>query len=237
MKHAAKPLFQEVPEILRDRTIRRMIIARFALNLIGMMAGGISMLTVKRGYGISDGKALIFVLIQYAASSLMSPVFSKLAAKIGPRRTVMVSFMHSAAIITLWCAAPSQSSMIYPMMIFFIAGSGMIAAWNSVGPYFLLAVPEAKRTSTSVCISIFDGALAGLCSMCITPQLLRLGAYLADGAPGVERYRIYYFLTIPVYIIGIFAVRLLVPLSDEKRHKFAAYRRWIMMQIHSVSFR
>ena len=233
MKHAAKPLLKEVPEILRDRTIRRMIAARFALNLLGMMAGGISMLTVKRGYGISDGRALVYVLILYAVSSLMSPLYAKLSDKIGPRRTVLISYMHSALIIAIWIVAPAEPSFIYPMIAFFVGASGLIAAWNSVGPYFLLAVPEAKRTSTSVCISIFDGALAGLCSMCLTPQLLRLGARLACDAPGVERYRIYYMLTIPVFIAGFFIVWNMVPLSQDKRNRFTAYRRWIMMQAHS----
>ena len=231
MKHAAKPLPDDIRGILRDRTIMRMIAARFALNLLGMMAGGISMLTVKRGYGISDGQALIFVLSQYTASSVMSPVFSKLAARIGPRRTVLVAFLHSGLIILLWCFAPKEYHLIYPLAIFFVFGSTTIAAWNSVGPYFLLAVPEEKRTSTSVCTSFFDGALSGLCAMCIAPQLLRLGAYLAAGEPGLLRYRIYYMLTIPFFIVGFFVVRMLVPLSDEKRHRLVTYRRWIMMRV------
>ena len=233
MKHAAKPLWEDIRKIMRDRTILRMIAARFALNLLCMMAGGISMLTVKRGYGISDGQALIFVLSQYMASSLMSPAFSRLAAKIGPRRTVLVAFMHSGLIITLWCLAPKEYHIIWPLVIFFVVGSTTIAAWNSVGPYFLLAVPEEKRTSTSVCASVFDGALAGLCAMCIAPLLLRLGAHLAAGEPGILRYRIYYMLTIPFFVAGFFVVRLMVPLSDEKRHRLTAYRRWIMMQIRS----
>ena len=210
-----------------------MIAARFTLNLLGMMTGGISMLTVKRGYGIRDGQALIFVLSQYTASSLMSPVFSRLAAKIGPRRTVLVAFLHSGLIISLWCLAPREYHLIWPLAIFFVVGSTTIAAWNSVGPYFLLAVPEEKRTSTSVCTSFFDGALAGLCAMCIAPLLLRMGAHLAAGEPGIQRYRIYYMLTIPFFIAGFFVVRMLVPLSGEKRHRLVIYRRWIMMQIHS----
>jgi len=233
MKHAAKPLWGDIRQIMRDRTILRMIAARFTLNLLSMMVGGISMLTVKRGYGISDGQALIFVLSQYAASSLMSPVFSRLAAKIGPRRTVLVAFMHSGVIITLWSLAPKVYHPVWPLVIFFVFGSTTIAAWNSVGPYFLLAVPEEKRTSTSVCASFFDGALAGLCAMCIAPLLLRLGTHLAAGEPGILRYRIYYMLTIPFFIAGFFIVRLMVPLSDEKRHRLIAYRRWIMMQIRS----
>ena len=232
MKHAAKPLWPEIRRLIRDRMIRRMIAARFTVNLIGMMAGGISMLTVKRGYGISDGQALIFVLCQYIASSAMSPVFAKLSAKIGPRRTILLTFMHSGLIILLWCLAPAKCHFIYPMAIFFVVGSSTIAAWNSVGPYFLLAVPEEKRTSASVCTSFFDGALAGLCAMCIAPQLLRLGAYLADGEPGLLRYRIYYLLTIPFFVAGVFVVRRIVPLSDEKRRRFETYRRWIILQIH-----
>ena len=233
MKHAAKPLRSEIPRILRDRTIMRMIAARFTINLLGMMAGGISMLTVKRGYGVSDGKALIFVLSQYTASSLMSPVFSRLSDRIGPRRTIMLTFLHSGLIILMWCLAPAKCHMIYPLAIFFVVGSSTIAAWNSIGPYFLLAIPEEKRTSASVCVSFFDGALAGLCAMCISPQLLRLGAFLADGAPGLTRYRIYYLLTIPFFVAGFFVVRLLVPLSDEERRRLTAHRSRIMMQIHS----
>ena len=181
---------------------------------------------------VSDGQALIFVLSQYTASSLMSPVFSRLAAKIGPRRTVMAAFLHSGLIILLWCLAPGKYHLVYPLAIFFVVGSTTIAAWNSVGPYFLLAVPEDKRTSTSVCCSLFDGALAGLCAMCISPQLLLLGERLAAGAPGLLRYRIYYMLTIPFFVAGFFLVRRLVPLSDEKRHRLVIYRRWIMMQTH-----
>lgn len=232
-QHAAKPLLKDLPMLLRDRVILRMIAARFTVNFSGMLAGGISMLTLKRGYGVSDGKALIFVLCQYAASSLMSPVFSRLCAKIGPRRTAMLAFLHSAAIAVLWCAAPAKLHLVYPMAIFFVIGSSTIASWNSVGPYFLLAVPEEKRTSSSVCISFFDGALAGVCAMCVAPLLLRLGANLAGGEPGLLRYRIYYMLTIPHLIAGFFIVRMLVPLSDEKRHRLATYRRWIMMRVHS----
>ena len=233
MKHAAQPLREDIRKIFRDRMIRRMIAARFAVNLLGMMSGGLSMLAVKRGYGISDGQALIFVLSQYTASSAMSPVFSRIAAKIGPRRTIMIAFMHSGLIILLWCLAPTEYHLLYPLAIFFVFGSTTIAAWNSMGPYFLLAVPEDKRTSTSVCTSLFDGALAGLCAMCIAPPLLRLGAYLAADAPGILRYRIYYLLTIPLFVAGFFVVGMLVPLSDEKRHRLVTYRRWIAMQIRS----
>ena len=131
----------------------------------------------------------------------------------------------------MWCLAPKEYHLIWPLVIFFVFGSTTIAAWNSVGPYFLLAVPEEKRTSTSVCASFFDGALAGLCAMCIAPLLLKLGAHLADGEPGILRYRIYYMLTIPFFIAGFFVVRRLVPLSCEKRHRLVTYRRWIMTQI------
>ena len=233
MRHAAKPLAEDVRNILRDRTILRMIAARFAINLVGMLSGGVSMLTVKRGYGISDGQALVFVLSQYIGGSLMSPVFSNLSSRIGPRRTVLIAFLHSGAIIALWCLAPARYDIVWPLVIFFVIGSSAIANWNSVGPYFLLAVPEEKRTSTSVCVSFLDGALAGLCAMGIAPQLLRLGAHLAAGEPGIQRYRIYYMLTIPFFVAGFFVVRRLVPLSDEKRHRLIVYRRWIMMQVRS----
>ena len=191
------------------------------------------MLALKRGYGVRDGQALVFVLSQYIGASLMSPVFSKLASRIGPRRTVLVAFMHSGAIIALWCLAPASCNIVLPLVIFFLIGSSAIASWNSVGPYFLLAVPEEKRTSTSVCVSFLDGALAGLCAMGIAPQLLRLGERLAGGAPGLTRYRIYYLLTIPFFAAGFFVVRRLVPLSSEKRRRLVIYRRWIMMQIHN----
>ena len=59
------------------------------------------------------------------------------------------------------------------------------------------------------------------------------GAFLADGAPGLTRYRIYYLLTIPFFVAGFFVVRLLVPLSDEERRRLTAHRSRIMMQIHS----
>ena len=49
----------------------------------------------------------------------------------------------------------------------------------------------------------------------------------------VERYRIYYMLTIPVFIAGFFIVRRMVPLTQDKRNRFTAYRRRIMMLVHS----
>ncbi|MGN1364818.1 MAG: MFS transporter, partial [Victivallis vadensis] len=121
-RSARRPILPELKNILGAVTIRRQIMAGFMVNLGVIMLVPVSMLALKRGYGVSDTDALMFALVQFTACAVMSFLSGKVAAVIGPRKTILIGYILLLSIGVLWLVAPASLNGFYMALPFFFAG-------------------------------------------------------------------------------------------------------------------
>ena len=204
---ARHPLSEDILQILRSPAIRRMILGRICTNLCLLMTTGISILAMKRGYGISDFEALGFSLILYAAKSLGSPLCSLLADRIGARQALQAFFLCSAAAAPLWIFAPQNYCLLHALSLFILLGLGDCGAEIGKGLYFLQCVPQKLQTSASVIVSLFDGALTGLLAIALNALILKGGEALTAESPmALAKYQMYYRLALPFLAFAFWGV-------------------------------
>ncbi|MFA6930602.1 MAG: MFS transporter [Lentisphaeria bacterium] len=216
---ARKPFLSEFYALIRTSSLRQQILSGFIINFSFIMIMSVSMLTLKRGYGVSDRQALIASLLQFSGSILFSNSVAKLARWIGPRRVMLAAYIAFCGICCLWIVCPAKLSWIYVGMIFFLIGAAYVAQINSILHYFLQTIPEARRIVASMIISVSTGVGSGIAGMLMSGVLLIAAGHWQGEAADLERYRWYFVVTTILLLPGILGIRKLAPLPDEKRSK------------------
>ncbi len=206
---ARKPIFSEMQLAWRNPFFRSQLLTGFVLNLSGILTGPIGMLTLKRGYGVSDTKALLFTLAQFALSVVMSQLMGKISGKLGPRRVVVTGFGIQISLCLFWIFAPAEFHWQYVLCPFLIGSGVGICIGNAMTHYFLQTVPVKNRVASSMTLAVATGAGAGVAGMVLAGTLVKWAGVIA-GLEGLGLYRLYFgavliFLLIP----GFFLVRTL----------------------------
>lgn len=216
---ARKPFLPEFSALIKLSSLRQQILAGFIMNTAVILIMPVSMLTLKRGYGVSDRQALLASLLQFAGSIVLSSPAAKLARLIGPRRVLQVAYLVFCAIGCLWIVCPAKLSWFYAGLIFFLIGGAYVTQVNAVLHYFLQTIPEARRIVGSMIISVCTGVGPGLAGMLISGLLLIAVEALQGEAPDLLRYRWYFVFSTILLLPGIAGIRKLAPLPDEKRSR------------------
>lgn len=206
---ARKPIFSEMRLAWRNPFFRSQLLTGFILNLSGILTGPIGMLTLKRGYGVSDTKALLFTLAQFALSVVMSQLMGKISNKLGPRRVVVTGFGIQISLCLFWIFAPAEFHWQYVICPFLIGSGVGICVGNAMTHYFLQTIPVKNRVASSMTLAVATGAGAGVAGMVLAGTLVKWAGVIA-GPEGLGLYRLYFgavllFLLIP----GFFLVRML----------------------------
>ncbi len=212
---ARRPILREFKTTLANPDLRRQLASGFTVNLGIIMMILVSMLALKRGYAVSDTAALLFAVGQFAACAVMSFVTGKIAAAIGPRKTMLHAYAAMLAIGLLWLVAPERLAGWYMMIPFLLAGGSMVSMNNSVTHYFLQTIPPENRVAASIFISVTTGAGAGIAGMLLAGILLKLCA--GDPAAPLGGYRLYFLVATLLLLPGIRVIARLTPLPVEKR--------------------
>ena len=195
-----KSLHGAIATALRNPRYRSYLKAIFLCNLMNILIAPMSMLTLKRGYGISDTGALLFTLLQIVSSIIMSQLAGILAAKIGPRKVIIAAFAALMIPVVLWIISPPEMFLPLTVLPFVVIGSTSVAFNNSGTHYFLQAVPAKNRVGAAILNAVLSGAGAGAAGMVLAGGLIRLaGALIGENSFAV--YRLYF----------IFVLLLLIP--------------------------
>ena len=213
---ARKPILDQAVKIFKKRLIRRQLAAGFANNLAIIMLVPISMLALKRGYGVSDTAALIFAIGQFAACAGVSIFSGKIAEKIGPRKTMLLAYCLMLGIGVIWICAPSHLIGICMMPVFLLCGGAQVSLNNSMIHYFLQTVVPENRVAASIFIAVATGAGAGIIGMLAAGALLKWCAPETFAAP-LDGYRLYFLLATLILLPGVWILARLTPLPKEKR--------------------
>lgn len=215
-RSAQAPLFPQLKTAFFDSTLRRQICAGFMVNLAIIMMAPIAILTMKRGYGVSDTQAILFSIVQFASSIAATQISGKITEKIGPRKVAIYSYMLIFPICLFWLFAPAAVSSVWMWGLFalpfILIGAMMVSAQNAMVHYFLMAVPKERQVASSMFISVVTGAAAGVTGMFVAGGLLKLAErFLGSGLP---MYRAYFVAAGVLFLAGLTQVVRLVPVID-----------------------
>lgn len=216
---AKKPLFGEIRKALSEEVVRKQVAGIFCTNLAIILLTPTSLMTIKRGFGVSDGNAVIFSALQWLAAIAGSFLASKVTRKLGPRRVAIITFLLILSITPLWLILTTFAGSFPRILLFLplmLAGFCFFALNNSMTHYFLQTVKEEKRVAVSLLINTASGIGAGLTALCITTTVFNsLEKYF--GPPSPETYRIYFIIAGILLLPGVMVLSSLRPLPVEKR--------------------
>ena len=206
------------------------------VNLAIIMMAPIAILTMKRGYGVSDTQAILFSIVQFASSIAATQISGKITEKIGPRKVAIYSYMLIFPICLFWLFAPAAVSSVWMWGLFalpfILIGAMMVSAQNAMVHYFLMAVPKERQVASSMFISVVTGAAAGVTGMFVAGGLLKLAErFLGSGLP---MYRAYFVAAGVLFLAGLTQVVRLVPVIDAflQEHGMEKTRSVIREVVH-----
>jgi len=220
-RSARKPLLPQLREALLDSTLTRQMWAGFMVNLSIIMLAPISILAVKRGYGVSDTRAILFSLVQFGSAIPATVLTARITEKIGPRKVIICGYFLNFAICLFWILAPAGSAVTSPWMWllfilpFIFIGTAMISMQNAMIHYFLMSVPKDRQVASSMFINVATGAAAGVTGMILAGGLLKYGArFSGPEAPPETMFRYYFALAGVIFLAGSWLVLRLAPVID-----------------------
>lgn len=214
---ARQPLWPSWRKAVHNQTLMRQIYACLTINLAVILTFPMSMLTVKRGYGISDRDALFFSLAQLAGSILLSQFVARIAKFYGPRKVLMGSYLALVLVAAAWVVGPAAASSMFLVPLFFVLGGAFVSQSNAATHYFLQSTPVEQQVNASILVSVCSGGIGGLVGLVVSGGLLQLAARLCGPQPDICRYRLYFALAAIILIPGFWLVKNLIPLPTDKR--------------------
>lgn len=215
-RSAQSPLLPQLRAAFYDPTLRRQIYAGFMVNLGIIMMAPIAILTMKRGYGVSDTQAILFSVIQFAASIAATQISGKVMEKIGPRKVAIYAYSLIFPVCLFFLAAPGTIRSVWMWGLFILPfaliGSMVVSAQNAMVHYFLMAVPKERQVASSMFISVVTGAAAGVTGMVVASGILKIAERLFGN--GLAMYRAYFVGAGVLFLAGLILVVRLVPVID-----------------------
>lgn len=207
-KSARRPLLPQLKLVFMDLTLRRQIFAEYAANVAMIMLEPVSLLALKRGYGVSDAYAVVFSVTRILAACLVSKVFGRLDERFGARKLAIYIFSLVFPVCLFWIFFPEKLSaswqiwfLLFPFMLL---GASKIAVENSFIHYFLMTVPPERQVASSMFIRTFTGVGAGLTGMLLSSVFLKGTEHLFG--KGVQMFKAYFIVSLLLCAVSIFVI-------------------------------
>lgn len=217
---AKKPLLGEIRAALKEEVIRKQVAGTFCVNLALILLTPTSLIAVKRGFGVSDGDAVFYSVVQWLSAIGGSFLASKITRKLGPRRVAILFYFLILSVVPVWGLLTVFAGYFPKILLFtpfMIAGFCFFALNNSMTHYFLQTVEEAKRVSVSLLIYTASGAGAGITALAITSSIFGILEKGYFGSVGPSTYQIYFLIAGILLLPGLLVLSALRPLPVEKR--------------------
>lgn len=191
-KNAQRPLLREIPGLLKDKVVMRQLIAGMICNMSTIFLVPISMLSLKRGYGVADGTALFYALVQFGACIGISLILSKVADRFGGRKLTIAGFYANYAVVAVWLLLPGAFHPLLSALPFLICPLCSVISNTALTQYFIHTVPPENQVAASLLIAVGTGVLAGLPGMILSSLFLKWAAMFNSAGPALMTYK-YYF--------------------------------------------
>ena len=219
-RNAKRPLLKEIPGILKNKVIMRQLIAGMICNMSIVFLVPISMLTLKRGYGVADDTALIYSIIQFGASIAISLLLSRLADRFGGRRMVIAGFYCNYIITLLWLLLPVKFNPVLAVIPFLFTAVCPVLSSTCLSQYFIHTVPPREQVAASMLIAVGTGVFAGLPGMIFSSLFLKAAALLNTSGPSIVTYKYYFLFILCLLPLMSWAVHRLYKEEDVKKMTF-----------------
>ena len=213
---AAKPLWNGVVWTFHDTTARKQILSTLCWNTIHIMTVPISMLVVKRGYGVSDLDALAYSVAQTLGSVLVPKLAVPLMRRYGPRKMLMCYYLIYLVLAGAWVFSPDTPHNLFLFPAFFLFGGIRANGENANTHYFLQTIEQDHQVNAAITIATCAGCIGGFIASTLAGTLLTCTERLFPGE-GVYHYRFYFLFTSILLLPGYLAIHTLKPLPKEKR--------------------
>jgi MFS family permease len=209
---ARAPLMKSIKQNLSIPLFRKLLLANSSAFAVLAMTIPISMLAIKRGYGISDDNALIFVLIQYCGGIFFSFLGTQIMGHTGPRPLLLLSLSVLFIVCGMWMLAPDHYYFGYVFWIFLFSGAANMGVPMTLTNYFLNATESKDRVSASLVLAFTSGISAGLAGALIAGGLVKfLPVWTGET---FFSYRVYFCIIVVFLIVTVLFVARLDKLSD-----------------------
>ncbi|MEA4863105.1 MAG: hypothetical protein AB7F40_05840 [Victivallaceae bacterium] len=215
---AARPLRGGIRQLLKSPFVPRMFAAGFVCNLGVIMIVPVSMLTLKRGFGVSDAKALLFSLVVFLFCIIASKPVALLSSRFGPRKVIIVSYLVLMGAGSLWIAAPSESHWYFEWLPFALIGTAAIGTGNAMTHYFLQVVKRDQLVTASILSALISSAGAGAFGMALAAGLMWLCGRMLPDAEQLTVYRLYFGIALAMLIPAYRVIANMLPLPVERRN-------------------
>jgi len=160
--------------ITRNATARRLLIAWTAITMSMMLVIPIGVVTLKRGYQLSDHVVLAFIILQLIGSIYASYNNKLFLDHVGSRPLIILYSIGLLLVQLMWVFAPVHTVWIYLGALYFILGMTISGAQTSLSHYFLSTIPATRRVAASMFINITSGLAAGLAGSIFAGGFLKL---------------------------------------------------------------
>ena len=205
-ENAKRPLFRELLPLFKNKVLIRQIIAGMLCNMSVVFLVPISMLTLKRGYGVDDSTALLYSLVQFGASIGTSVLLSKVADKFGGRKMAIAGFYGNYIIIALWLLLPVGFHPLLLILPFIFCPCCAVISSTALTQYFLHTIDPRNQVVASMLLALGTGVFAGLPGMLLSSLFLKLAAHLNTTDIPLMTYKYYFtfiLLLLPLMSIGV----------------------------------
>lgn len=216
-KNAQRPLLKELPGIIRNKVIMRQLIAGMISNMSIVFLVPISMLTLKRGYGVADDTALLYSLVQFGASIGVSLILTRLADRFGGRKMVIAGFYGNYIIALLWLVLPVKFNPLLAIIPFLFTPCCAVISSTCLSQYFIHTVRPRDQVVASMLIAVGTGVFAGLPGMILSSLFLKAAAYLNTTGPAMVTYKYYFLFILCLLPLMSWAVHRLYKEEDVKK--------------------
>jgi hypothetical protein len=188
--------------IWKDKQYRNFLFIRSFSRAILILIVPISILALKKMYGVSDQIALFFAFVQLIGGILITYLNGVVAEETGPKPLLIIYIMLLFAISLMWIIAPNHFNPIFCFIIFLIGGISLYGIDANLNHFYLTIIPKENSVGISLWYTVIGGAIAGIAGLIFGGGLIKFSILLVSRG---NVFRLYYavmfLLMIPVLYI------------------------------------
>jgi len=192
---AARPLAASVRLIWRDRRIRRLVFGWAAGFTSFSLFVPFILVAIKNGYGISDSRAFLYVIVSVVGSVSSSFMNQEVSDRLGPRPLFIAYTATLVGLSVFWAYVPVRFLPVLIAASFFLAGFAKTGIIVAAQHYMLSVADDDARLPLSMLVEVVGGLAAGLAGTVFAGGMLHI---LGRCTAGMDVYRWYFRLLIPI---------------------------------------
>ena len=209
------PLIGNLREAIRDKAIRRLVIAGTITDLFLIMVPPVCILAVRNGAGCTPSQLMFFNTVTICSAITATWLYKQISLRFGPRRCLISTAPLLVVMSVFWWIIPHDAPWLCFILPFIFIGASSIFISTTQANYFTLTAPPHLIVPGTILIFLTNGALAGILGMILNPLLYKIIWALPEATP-MTHYR--YFLSAGALLFIIaFPCLLMLPKDTPKK--------------------